>query len=70
MALDFIVLMVLISVLFGVLVGCRLSERRLAVRARRQAETQRALNKQWQDLQAARRENCSARMNEIELSQA
>lgn len=68
MALGFIVLVAFISVIFGALVGCRLSERRLDVRAKRQAEMQRTLNEQWQDLQAARRENCSAQMNESELS--
>lgn len=68
MDLSFIVLVAFISVFFGALVGCRLSEWRLDVRARRQAAMQRALNKQWQDLQTARRENYSARLNQGELS--
>lgn len=68
MVLGFIVLVAFISVIFGALVGCRLSEWRLDARARRQAEMQRALYKQWQDLQTARRENYPARMNQGELS--
>jgi uncharacterized membrane-anchored protein YhcB (DUF1043 family) len=56
MSLGLIVLAAFILVLFGILVGCRLSERRLEVRAKRQAEMQRSLNSQWQEIQDARRE--------------
>jgi hypothetical protein len=41
-------------VLFGVLIGCTLSERWLEVRGKRQAELQRSLNKQWREIQVAR----------------
>ena len=56
MSLGLIVLAAFILVLFGMLIGCRLSERRVEVRAKRQAELQRSLNSQWQEIQDARRE--------------
>ena len=56
MPLGWIVLAAFILVLFGILIGCRLSERHLEVRAKRQAEMQRSLNSQWQEIQDARRE--------------
>jgi hypothetical protein len=56
MTLGLMVLAAFILVLCGVLIGCRLSEKYLAARARRQAEMQRSLNSQWQALQDARRE--------------
>lgn len=64
MDLGLIVTGAFILVLFGVLVGCRLSERRLEVRAKRQAELQRSLNRQWQELQIARQKNNVAQMIE------
>ncbi len=69
MALGLVVLMSFILVLFGVLIGCSLSERWLAARTRRQAEMQRSLNMQWRELQAARQEHYSARRRKrLELS--
>ena len=56
MTLGLMVLVAFILVLCGVLIGCRLNEKDLAARAKRQAEMQRSLNSQWQELQEARRE--------------
>jgi hypothetical protein len=50
-----IVLAATLLVIFGVLIGCTLSERLLAARDRRQAAVQRSLNEQWRELEAARR---------------
>lgn len=50
MNFGLIVLVAFSLVLFGVLIGCRLSGRWLDVRSKRQAEMQRALNRQWQEL--------------------
>lgn len=46
-----------ILVLCGVLIGSALGERWLWVRAKRQAEIQRSLNRQWRELRAARHED-------------
>lgn len=64
MDLCLIVTGAFILVLFGVLIGCTLSEQWLGVRAKRQAELQRALNKQWQELQIARQKNNAVQMME------
>lgn len=56
MTFGLIVLGAFILVLFGVLIGCTLTERWLEARARRQAELQRSLNRQWKELQAARQD--------------
>jgi uncharacterized membrane-anchored protein YhcB (DUF1043 family) len=53
-----------ILVLFGVLIGCTLSERWLEVRAKRQAELQRSLNRQWQEIQAARQKSIATQTME------
>jgi uncharacterized membrane-anchored protein YhcB (DUF1043 family) len=73
MSFGSIVLVAFILVLFGVLIGCTLSERWLGRRARRQAEMQRSLDRQWQELdrkwqalQGAGRENYSGRMGRFE----
>lgn len=68
MTLGLMVLAAFTLVLFGILIGCRLSEKHLAVRAKRQAEMQRFLNSQWQELQDARRENHAARTIRCEPS--
>ena len=60
MTFGLIVLGAFILVLFGILIGCTLSERWLEARARRQAELQRSLNKQWQELQDARKKKTLA----------
>ncbi len=52
---------VLVVFVVGVLTGYRLSERKLAARARRQAAAQSSLYRQLRELQAARQENYSAR---------
>jgi hypothetical protein len=56
MTLGLMVLAAVILVLCGVLLGCRLCETHVMARAKRQAEMQRSLNSQWQELQEARRE--------------
>jgi hypothetical protein len=56
MSLGLMILVAFSLVLFGILIGCRLNEKHLAVRAKRQAEMQRSLNSQWQEIQHARRE--------------
>lgn len=53
-----------ILVLFGVLIGCTLSERWFEVRAKRQAELQRSLNKQWQEIQVARQKSIATQTME------
>ncbi len=68
MTFGLIVLVAFILVLFGVLIGCTLSERWLKLRARRQAEMQRSLNRQWRELRAVRQKDYSARMDRCELS--
>jgi uncharacterized membrane-anchored protein YhcB (DUF1043 family) len=55
MFLGLIVLGVSILVIFGVLIGCALGERRFQARASRQAAMQYSLNRQWQELQDARK---------------
>ncbi|MFZ0120740.1 MAG: hypothetical protein WAN20_06175 [Pseudonocardiaceae bacterium] len=45
-----IVLAAILLVIFGVLIGCTISELLLRARARRQAAVQRALNEQWQEI--------------------
>lgn len=64
MTVALIVLAASVSVIFvvGVLTGYRLSERKLAARARRQAAAQSSLYRQLRELQSARQENYSARM--------
>ncbi len=66
MTVGLIVLATSVLVIFvgGVLTGYRLSERKLAARAGRQAAAQSSLYKQLRELQAARQENCSARRAE------
>jgi uncharacterized membrane-anchored protein YhcB (DUF1043 family) len=54
----------LILVLFGVLIGCTLSERWLETRAKRQAELQRSLNKQWQEIMVARQKSSATQRAE------
>lgn len=51
-----IVILTVLAVTFlvGVLIGSALTERVLESRTRRQAAMQRALNSQWQELEAAR----------------
>lgn len=68
MTLSLMVLAAFALVLFGVVIGCRLSEKRLDARAKRQAEIQRSLNSQWQELQDARRDNYAARTSRCEPS--
>jgi hypothetical protein len=68
MTLSLMVLAAFILVLFGAVIGCRLSEKHLDARAKRQAEMQRFLNSQWQELQNARRESSPARTNGREPS--
>ena len=43
--------------LVGVLIGCTLTERAFERRLRRQAAMQHALNRQWQELEAAQNEH-------------
>ncbi len=50
-------------VIFGVLIGWRLSQWQLEVRARRQAAAQLSLYRQLHELQAARQKNYSATSN-------
>jgi putative copper export protein len=52
MTFGLIVLAAFLLVIFGMVIGCALSERWLQGRARRQAATQRSINRQWQELQA------------------
>lgn len=68
MILGLIVLGAFILVLFGVLIGCTLSEWWLEARARRQADLQRSLNRQWHEIQTARPKINSTRMDRFELS--
>lgn len=65
MTVGLIVLVASVLVVFvaGVLTGYRLSERKLAAQARRQAAAQSSLYKQLSELQATRQENYSARRN-------
>lgn len=67
MTVGAIVLVASILVIFvvGVLAGYRLSERRLAARARRQAAAQSSLYRQLRELQTARQENHSAPRNAV-----
>jgi hypothetical protein len=66
MTFSSIVLVAFFLVLFGMLIGCTLSERCLGGRARRQAEMQRSLDRQWRELQFAKAQNCSDRMGQCE----
>ena len=66
MTFNFIVLAALILVLFGVLVGCTLTERLLAARTRRQATVQRSLNSQWQELESQWQELEAARQEIVQ----
>jgi hypothetical protein len=61
MAVGLIFLSASVLVIFalGAFIGCAFSERRRAVRARRQAVAQTFLYKQLHDLQAARQMDCS-----------
>ncbi len=65
MTVGLIVLMasILVIFVFGVLIGYRLSERKHAARARRQAVAQSSLYRQLHELQTERQKNYSARMN-------
>jgi hypothetical protein len=54
---------VLVIFVFGVFMGYKLSERRLAAQERRQVAAQSSLYRQLRELQAARRENRSTRRN-------
>ena len=58
-----LVVSVLVIFVFGVLVGHRLSERRLAAQERQQAAAQSSLYRQLRELQAARQENHSTWRN-------
>ena len=64
MTLGSIVLVALVLVIFGVLIGWRLSQWQLEARARRQAAAQRSLHRQLHELQAARRNNYPAASNQ------
>ncbi|MEA2202701.1 MAG: hypothetical protein QOI89_3381 [Solirubrobacteraceae bacterium] len=55
-------------VVFGMLIGCTLSEIALNARTRRQAAVQRALNAQRQELEAARRTMVKQRTGESSTS--
>lgn len=57
-----------ILVLFGVLIGCTLSEWWLEVRAKRQAELQRSLNRQWQEIEAVRRKSSATQAKAYPVS--
>jgi hypothetical protein len=64
MTVGLIVLVTSVLVIFtcGVLVGYRISARRLAARARRQDAAQLSLYRQLHELQAARQEDDAAQM--------
>ncbi len=55
-AIALIILAAALSVSFGVLIGCTVSQRLFDARDRRQAAVQRSLNEQWKELVAARQE--------------
>lgn len=65
MTVGLIVLAASVLAIFvvGVLTGYRLSERKLAARARRQAAAQSSLYRQLRELQATRQGNYSTRLN-------
>ena len=65
MTVGLIILATAVLVVFvvGVLTGYRLSERKVAARARRQTAAQSFLYRQLRELQAARQENYCARRN-------
>ena len=63
MNLGWITLVAFVLMVFGVLIGWRLNQWQLEVRARRQAAAQLSLYKQLHDLQAARQNNPSASSN-------
>jgi uncharacterized membrane-anchored protein YhcB (DUF1043 family) len=52
--MTFILVVLAVAFLVGVLIGSTLTERALESRTRRQAAIQRALNSQFQELEAAR----------------
>lgn len=54
---------VMVTFVFGVLIGYRLSKRQLATRARRQEAAQISIYRQLRELQATRKKNYPARMN-------
>jgi len=64
MNFGMITLAVSTLMIFGVLLGWRLSKWQLEARARRQAAAQLSLYKQLQELQAARENNYSAMSNQ------
>jgi uncharacterized membrane-anchored protein YhcB (DUF1043 family) len=59
--MAFNVVVLTVTLLIGVLIGCTLSEQLLAARTRRQAAAQRSLNSQWQELARQRQELEAAR---------
>jgi hypothetical protein len=61
--LVILVVSVLVIFVFGVLLGYRLSERKLAAQERRQVAAQSSLYRQLRELQAARQETYSTRRN-------
>lgn len=63
MTLGSILLAAFALVIFGALIGWRLSRWQLEARARRQAAAQLSLYRQLQELQAARRKNYSTASN-------
>lgn len=70
MTFSSIVLVASFLVLVGILIGCALSDRYLGRRAKRQAEMQRSLDRQWQELQVAKaqRMNYSDRLGRFETA--
>ncbi len=63
-AISLIILAAAFLVSFGVLIGCTVSQWLLDARDRRQAAVQRALNEQWQELDAARQAIAQQRRGE------
>ena len=61
MTFHLIILAATLLVVVGVLVGCTLSDCLLDARTRRQAATQRSLNRQWQEIEIQWRELGTAR---------
>jgi uncharacterized membrane-anchored protein YhcB (DUF1043 family) len=61
---NLLALAAIFLVIFGVFIGCTLSEIALSARTRRQAAVQRSLNAQRQELEAARRTMAKQRTDE------
>ncbi len=67
-----VLIILAVTLLVGVLIGCTFTEQLLEVRTRRQAAAQRSLNSQqqalaseWQELEAARQEIAERREAEL-----